>query len=77
MNDQTPEDDKMPAEIDFREGVRGLHYVPLDAKVFLPASIERSVWEYFSVKAEQKGVELAELLTDVLKRDIEINEALK
>jgi hypothetical protein len=47
------------------------------AKVFLPASIERSVWQYFSVKAEQKGTDLSELLTDVLKRDIEINEALK
>jgi hypothetical protein len=35
------------------------------------------VWEYFSRKAEQKGVDLSELLTDVLKRDIEINEALK
>jgi len=43
----------------------------------LPVSIERSVWEHFSGKAEQKGVELSELLTDVLKRDIEINEALK
>ena len=42
-----------------------------------PVSIERSVWEYFSGKAEQKGVALSELLTDVLKRDIEINEALK
>ena len=35
------------------------------------------VWEYFSVRAEQKGVGLSELLTDVLKRDIEINEAMK
>jgi hypothetical protein len=43
----------------------------------LPASIERSVWEYFSGKAEQKGIDLSELLTDVLKRDIEINETLK
>jgi hypothetical protein len=77
MNDQLSEDDKIPAEIDFRKGVRGLHHFPPDAKVFSPASIERSVWEYFSVKAEQKGVELSELLTDVLKRDIEINEALK
>jgi hypothetical protein len=50
---------------------------PLDAKVFLPASIEQSVGQYFSAKAEQKGVGLSELLTDVLKRDIEINEALK
>ena len=52
-------------------------HIPPDAKVFLPASIEQSVWQYFSAKAQQKGVDLSELLTDVLKRDIEINEALK
>jgi hypothetical protein len=77
MNDRPSEDGKMPAEIDFSKGVRGLHYVPPGAKVFLPASIERSVWEYFSAKAEQKGIDMSGLLTDVLKRDIEINEALK
>ena len=77
MNDRPFEDEKMPAEIDFSKGVRGLHYVPPGAKVFLPASIERSVWEYFSGKAGQKGIDLSELLTDVLKRDIEVNEALK
>jgi len=59
------------------KGVRGLHHIPPDAKIFVPASIERGVWEYFSGKAEQKGVELSELLSEVLKRDIEINEALK
>jgi len=53
------------------------HHIQAGAKVFSPVSIERSVWEYFSGKAEQKGVALSELLTDVLKRDIEINEALK
>jgi hypothetical protein len=37
----------------------------------------RGVWEYFSGKAEQRGVELSELVTEVLRRDIEINEALK
>ena len=67
----------MPDEIDFSKGVRGLHHIPPGTKVFLPASIERSVWEYFSEKAEEKGVELSELLTEVLQRDIEINEALK
>ena len=67
----------MPVEIDFRDGVRGLHHIPPGAKVFLPASIERRVWEYFAGKAQQKGIDLSELLTDVLKRDIEINEALK
>jgi hypothetical protein len=77
MSDGLPEDNQMPAEIDFSKGIRGLHHIPPGARVFLPASIERSVWEYFSAKAEQKGIDLSELLTDVLKRDIEINEALK
>ena len=70
-------DDVMPAEIDFSKGKRGIHHVPKEAKVFLPASIERGVWEYFSRKAERKGVGMAELLTDVLLRDIEIGESLK
>ena len=77
MSDSVTNDDAMPEEIDFRKGVRGLHHIPPGAKVFLPASIEQSVWQYFSSKAEQNGVGLSELLTDVLKRDIEINEALK
>jgi len=76
MNDWASEDETMKREIDFSKGVRGLHHIPSGAKVFLPASIERSVWEYFSAKAEQKGVDMADLLTDVLKRDIE-NEELK
>ena len=67
----------MPEEVDFGKGVRGLHHIPSNAKVFLPASIEQSVWQYFSAKAQQKGVDFSELLTDVLKRDIEISEALK
>ena len=77
MNNQPIEDNDMPAEIDFSRGVRGLHHIPPGAKVWMPASIERSVWEYFSGKAEQRGLDLSELLTEVLKRDIEINEALK
>ena len=77
MNNQPSEDNDIPAEIDFSKGVRGLHHIPPGAKVMMPASIERSVWEYFSGKAEQRGVDLSDLLTEVLKRDIEINEVLK
>ena len=77
MSNEPIEDDDMPSEVDFGKGTRGLHHIAPSAKVFLPASIERSVWQYFAKKAEQKGVDLSDLLTDVLKRDIEINEALK
>jgi hypothetical protein len=76
MNSEPIEDNKVPAQIDFK-GVRGLHHIPSDAKLLMPASIGRTVWEYFSSKAEQRGVDLSELLTKVLKRDIEINEVLK
>jgi hypothetical protein len=67
----------MPAGIGFTKGVRGLHRIPPGARVLMPASIEKSVWTYFSCKAEERGVQLSELLTEVLQRDIEINEALK
>jgi hypothetical protein len=77
MSNQPIEDNDMPAEIDFSKGVRGLHHIPPGAKVLMPAHIERSVWAYFSGKAEERGIQLSELLTEVLKRDIEISEALK
>ena len=72
-----PMNEEIPSEIDFSKATRGRHHIPIESAVFLPASIERSVWEYFSDKAERKGIGLSQLLTDVLKRDIEINEALK
>lgn len=77
MNNRPFEDSDIPAEIDFSKGARGLHHIPEGAKVLMPVSIERGVCEYFAGKAEQRGVELSELVTEVLKRDIEINEALK
>ena len=43
----------------------------------MPASIERSMWLYYSLKAQEKGIDLCDLLTDVLRRDIEVNEALR
>jgi hypothetical protein len=43
----------------------------------MPTAIEKSVWDYFSDKASQRGVALPELLSEVLRRDIESNEALK
>jgi len=43
----------------------------------MPVSTERGVWEHFSEKAEQRGIKMSELVTEVLKRDIEINEAVK
>lgn len=77
MSNRPIDDNDMPAEIDFSKGVRRLHHIPAGARVLMPVSIERGVWEYFAGKAEQRGVDVSELVTEVLKRDIQINEALK
>ena len=77
MKNMPTDEYEMPPEVDFSKAARGLHHLPSSARVFVPASIEREVWEYFYRKAEQNGVELSELLTEVLRRDIETNEALK
>ena len=77
MSNQPADNNDMPVEIDFTKGVRGLHHIPPGARVLMPASIEKSVWTYFSGKAEERGIPLSDLLTEVLKRDIEINEALR
>ena len=76
MND-AKSSSEMPADIDFSGAARGIHHISNRATVYLPVPIERQVWEYFSGKAQEKGVQLSDLVTEVLKRDIEINEALK
>ena len=50
---------------------------PAATKIRLISARKATQTESRHSKAEQRGVELSELLTDVLKRDIEINEALK
>ena len=77
MSSQPIDNNDMPAEIDLSKSTRGLHHIPTGARVLMPASIEKSVWAYFSGKAEERGVQLSDLLTEVLRRDIEISEALK
>lgn len=72
-----PTADEMPDEIDFSNAQRGVHSINSAALVFVPTSIEEGVWNYFSAKAARKGVNVADLLNEVLRRDIEINEALR
>jgi len=65
------------SDVDFSKGVRGLHHIPASARVYMPVSIEQGVWEYFSREAESRGVELSQLLTEVLQRNIESGQKLK
>jgi hypothetical protein len=63
----------MKPEYDFQNGVRGKFFRP-DASARVPVYLDLSVLEFFSAKAEQKGVEVDEIINELLKRDIAIIE---
>ena len=66
----------MKDHYDFSKGVRGKFYHP-DAVFHLPVYLDEQVERYLAAKADAKGMELSDLVNDLLKRDIEIIEAIK
>jgi len=76
MNTNNPEDDDIPAEIDFTGGKRGKFYRP-NARLNLPVYLEADVQAYLAALAARKGVPLSELANDLLKKNIAILETGK
>jgi hypothetical protein len=76
MNTNNPDDDDIPAEIDFTGGTRGKFYRS-DARLNLPVYLEADVQAYLAALAARKGVPLSELANDLLKKDIAILETGK
>ena len=77
MNDRPIDDHEMPPEIDFGKGVRAAIISPLGPKSSCLFRLSEACGSIFLEKPQTKGVGLSELLSEVLKRDIEISEALK
>ena len=66
--------DDLPAEIDFSEGTRGKFARP-EAKLNLPVYLDAEVQAYLSARAEARGVDVGQLVNDLLRKDIELIEA--
>jgi hypothetical protein len=66
----------MKREYDFSKGVRGKFY-KAGATFKLPVYLDEKVQSYLAAKAESKGVELSDLVNDLLKKEIEIIEKVK
>ena len=66
----------MKDHYDFSKGVRGKFYSP-DAAFKLPVYLDEGVQDYLTAKADAKGVDLSDLVNDLLKREIEIIEAVR
>jgi len=71
-----PHDDDMPAEIDFSKGARGKFFKP-GAQLNLPVYLEAEVQAYLADRAKARGIEVAQLVNELLKKDIELIEAVR
>jgi hypothetical protein len=66
----------MKPEYDFSKGERGKFYKP-GAVFRLPVYLDQAVQSYLAARAESKGVELSDLVNDLLKKEIDIIETVK
>jgi hypothetical protein len=66
----------MKDEYDFSKGERGKFYRP-DARFNTPVYLDEEVLAYLSAKATSKGVEVSQLINEILKRDIDLIETVK
>jgi hypothetical protein len=61
----------MKDHYDFSKGQRGKFYEP-EAVFSLPVYLDENIQNDLTEKAEAKGVELSDLVNDLLRREIEI-----
>ena len=66
----------MKDEYDFSRAKRGKFYRP-DAKLDLPVYLDSDVRDYLEAKAKSKGVEINEIVNDLLRTDIALIEGVK
>jgi len=66
----------MKDRYDFSNGERGKFFRP-NAVFRLPVYLDDEVQRYLAGKAEAKGVDLSDLVNDLLRREIDIIETIK
>lgn len=65
----------MKKEYDFSKGERGKFYRP-DVELYLPIYIEPEMMEMLSKFSKKKGVEIATIVNEWIKKDISIVETI-
>ena len=66
----------MKEQYDFSKGDRGKFYRP-NSVFKIPVYLDEKVQNYLAANAERKGIDLSDLVNDLLKREIEIIESIK
>ncbi len=66
----------MKDEYDFSDAERGKFYRP-GAQLIPPVHLDPEILNYLSARAEARGTSLSELVNELLRKDIELIEAVK
>lgn len=66
----------MKQEYDFSKGERGKFFRE-NARLNLPVYLEEDVQSYLQERAKSKGIEVAQLVNEMLRQDIKLVEAVK
>ena len=69
-------DDPLDKEVDFSKGVRGRFYRP-GMKLRIPVYLEEPLLGSLAEIAERRGMNLDDLVSDLLRRDLAIVDALR
>ena len=69
-------DDPLDREIDFSKGVRGKFYRP-GIRLRIPVYLEETLLGSLAEIAERRGINLDDLVSDLLRRDLGIVDALR
>ena len=77
MGDQgTRNDDDLPAEVEFSRGSRGKFFKSGTA-LNLPVYLDADVQAYLSARADARGIDVGQLVNELLKKDIELIEVTR
>jgi post-segregation antitoxin (ccd killing protein) len=66
----------LPGEIDFSKGMRGKFFEP-GARLNVPVYLEAAVQDYLAERAKARGIDVNQLVNELLKKDIELIEAAR
>lgn len=76
MGTQATPNDDIPEEIDFSKGTRG-KFFRAEATVNLPVYLDAEVQAYLADRAKARGVDVAQLVNELLRKDIELIETVR
>ncbi len=65
--------DELPEEIDFSKGTRG-RFFHSGTQMHLPVYLDAEVQAYLCARAQARGIDMGQLVNDLLKKDIELIE---